>query len=947
MFKVTDVGAINTDPYDDSNYSFAVDDLVTVKTDTLMGLAQTYEPNSYGLPGYYHLYDTLGASTAATTNPGTTTASSAAQENPATRTYYSLFVEYCTAYNSGTGVITKQWKKSGETSALIVKDNGTVDVMVNHLPSFYVSESQTSSGNDLIDFLRVFSFQLDIYKAEAKNVFNSVDTLTADEQLLKLLLKELGVPFYNVGDVSQARTLAANIIKIYKESGSLVGLETLIEAYTGYGVNISAGRNLLLDYNSASFEENTGFWTHFHELEGTPTIGVTLTTTGPVDNGVTAFSDAQTNYGRTGDDVTGATCTTGSTTVTGTFTANVKPGSFLYVTSTAGTGVLATGTVVTSILSSTSFRINYPPTTSLSSATLRASTNMVTGMGKMTTSTTTSGIGTITLGKKQAQVTASATATTTVIVSPPIAEVNDYVFVDSSDALANLGTYTKIPYGVTVSSIGTTTATTQSITLSSAVTIPASLHVGFSRFAAEPVGASGALLPVVEGMPYAFSAYVNSGSSITGTNSATISANLAFMNQLSQITSLTPGNSVTISTSAANTNKWVPVVAQGIAEKVDVYPVSPDIMAKVTYLAPSISINGVTSSRPFYIDAVQLDGPIHVVAKEIPTSTTATITTETAHNYSASAYGISGSNYVTVAGLGEPFDGTFPIVSTTVTAVTYSISSTSTAAQSVADGYCASNTPYQDPRKVTVDVLPNRINLITNPSFEVDTNFWGTSTVASTTAGVNCTITSTTADYYVSSRCMSMTSTGTSHMSVYGFAGEVNSGVVSSYVKPFIVERSTSIQEIQYTLSFYTKAASTARDCYAEIYWYKDADGTIPSDITPVSTGTTASNSTSEWTRYSITATSPSDAVSSKVEVHVNSTANGEVHYVDAVLFEKGYSVAPYFDGDFDGQNYTSDRDSVWETGGTANKCRSHFYLNRVENTGRLKTILTDGVYYA
>jgi hypothetical protein len=211
---------------------------------------------------------------------------------------------------------------------------------------------------------------------------------------------------------------------------------------------------------------------------------------------------------------------------------------------------------------------------------------------------------------------------------------------------------------------------------------------------------------------------------------------------------------------------------------------------------------------------------------------------------------------------------------------------------------------------------------------------------------VNCHIgTTTTANFGVGS--LKLTASTAAPMSVYGHAGTIVSGVITNYETPFKIDRSNVTEESFYTLSFYTQAASTARNCYAEIYWYKDEAGTVASDIKVKEVGASAPNSTTGWARYQVTGRAPEDAVSAKVEVHVIAGTSGEVHYLDNVLFEKGYSTGAYFDGNFDGQNYTDDRDSMWETGGIPNKCRSHFYLNKVSNTGRLKTTLTDGLYYA
>jgi phage tail-like protein/uncharacterized delta-60 repeat protein len=919
-FSVSSTGITVSPDYRGTGY--AVNDLVAAHTNVLSGLIETAQPNEYGLSGVYHAYDIAGTNTAVTTNPGLTTASEVAQESLPKKAYYALFIQYAPTYTASQINTGFQWSKVGETSSILVKDTGTVDALTSHLPAFYLRDSETSVGNDLRDFLKVFAFQLDVYKTNSANVFYNTDITTADETLLNLLLKEFGVPFANVGDVAQARTLAANIIKIYKDSGSLLGLETLIEAYTGYGSEITVGRNLLQDYNSSSFEENTGFW---FPVKDFTTHSPSLTSVGPVDNNVMSFSDSAAGYGKLNVSVTSASCLTSSTTVTGTFDATLKVGSVLAVV--GGTGVLSNGTVITSILSTNTFRINYPPTTALSGASLRASSNMVTGMGKVVVGTTVATTASFYLGPKKANTTASATSTTAISVTPYIVEANDYVIGET------------IPYGTYVVSTAASSATSQNIVLSTTTTLTSGSTLTFSRNAAEKIGAQASWLTVAPDKPYTFSMFFNSGSSITGTAVATASVAITWRDRTGKVINNVNGinSSTTVSVAAGTTNKWVPAISQGV---------SP---SNALYAEPKFSITNITSTSSWYVDAAQFEGPINVVKKEIPTATTVKITTETEHYFNSTRYGLSGANYVTVTGLGYPYDGDFPIAAIdTPTSVTYTISATSVASEtSVIGGLVASNSPYEDARKTIVDVLSNRINLVTNPSFEVDTYFWGNASTASTSAGVNCAIATSTAQVNFGFSALRLTSSTAAPMSVQGYAGTIVSGIITNYKTPFSVDRSTSTEESFYTLSFYTKAASASKTCYSEIYWFKDDEGTVPSDIKIKEVGASTVNSTTEWIRNSVIGRAPEDAKTAKVEVHFVTTTSNEVHYLDNVLFEKSYSVSAYFDGSFDGQNYTDDRDSIWETGGIPNKCRSHFYLNRVANTGRLKTTLTDGLYYA
>jgi phage tail-like protein len=908
-----------------TSLNYSVNDLVTVSFDELLGFGLTNEPNVYGSSGRYHLYDTLGTSTAVTSNPGLAVASTEAQNVAPTKVYYSLFIKYYNSYSDTQINTGRIWKKAAETSSFIVKNYGTAEVLANHLPKFYIKDSQTDSGNDLLDFLKVFAFQLDLYKAETFGVFYSTSITSADEVLLKLLLKEFGVKYVDVSDLSQARTLAANIVKIYKQSGSIVGLQTLIEAYTGYATNILYGTNILTDYNTSSFSENSGYWTPASTTGSRPSI----TSTGPYEvaggSVIAAFSNGQSGYGRLDDQVTAASCSTSSTTVTGVFNSDLKPG--VAVSVTAGTGVFRPGTVITSILSTNTFRVNFPPSTALATATIRVSTNLINGMGKVSwgsTATTASFV----IGPKISSLSTTVSGTNVINIAPGVASVNDNVI------------HPLIPYGTFVTNVVNNALGTQTVTLSTNVTVTATGSTAtFSQTAGEKIGSLSAWLPVQEGKPYSFSLFYNSGAAVAGTTTSTVSTEITFRDrQGSAVGSVATGAaySSTVSTSNANVGVWRDVVAQGVAP------------ATAIYAEPKLTIATVSSSASWFIDGVQFNGPIEVVEKAIPTSTTAKVTTSVEHKLYATRYGASGANYIYLTGLGAPYDGQQAIASIdTPTSVTFAISATSTAAATTASGLLVSNTPYEEARKTVIDVLPNRINLVTNPSFEASTNFWGTSANASSSAGVNCAIVSTATVSIYGNSSLRMTSNSTSPMSVYGHAGQIVSGVITNYLYPFKVESSTNLEDSFYTLSFYTKAGTVARLCYAEIYWYQDEAATIPSAITVKEIGTQVLNSTSAWTRHSVTGRVPNDAVYAKLLIYVVSSASSEIHYLDSVLLEKGFSLLPYFDGNFDGQNYTSDRDSMWETGGTADLCRSHFYLNRVSNTGKLDNVIVDGLYYA
>lgn len=92
----------------------------------------------------------------------------------------------------------------------------------------------------------------------------------------------------------------------------------------------------------------------------------------------------------------------------------------------------------------------------------------------------------------------------------------------------------------------------------------------------------------------------------------------------------------------------------------------------------------------------------------------------------------------------------------------------------------------------------------------------------------------------------------------------------------------------QYTAYLEGRSAVSARSRRVEISWY-NAAGTFIS----TSQGSTAADTTSSWTAYSVTATSPGTAAFASVRSYVISTGGAsEVHYTDKVALYPGALVA-------------------------------------------------------
>jgi len=168
-----------------------------------------------------------------------------------------------------------------------------------------------------------------------------------------------------------------------------------------------------------------------------------------------------------------------------------------------------------------------------------------------------------------------------------------------------------------------------------------------------------------------------------------------------------------------------------------------------------------------------------------------------------------------------------------------------------------------------------RENLINNPSFELNAADWLGGGSASATIG------RTTAKKYIGTASLSASASGAGDIVVYQ-----GNGTASSYIN--------ILPNTEYCFSAYSLAQSTTRQVDANIEWFDDLNASISA-----SSGTAVTNSSTAWTRSSIVATSPSNAVKARVYVKISSASINEIHYLDAMLFEQSASVNAYFDGGY------------------------------------------------
>jgi hypothetical protein len=173
--------------------------------------------------------------------------------------------------------------------------------------------------------------------------------------------------------------------------------------------------------------------------------------------------------------------------------------------------------------------------------------------------------------------------------------------------------------------------------------------------------------------------------------------------------------------------------------------------------------------------------------------------------------------------------------------------------------------------------LGYRVNYIKNPSFEVDTTYWG---------GVaSATLARTTSEFNTGAACLSVTNSSGS-AAQYGNAGTMI---------PLVAGEGT------YYLSAYIKLASgnsTANYFLRQLqYEEQSSAGTVSAG----NFGTQSLSYTGDWVRLSGAITKNALANFLVIRVATNSAVSGEIFYVDSVMLEKSNTLGTYFDGGSNG----------------------------------------------
>ena len=171
--------------------------------------------------------------------------------------------------------------------------------------------------------------------------------------------------------------------------------------------------------------------------------------------------------------------------------------------------------------------------------------------------------------------------------------------------------------------------------------------------------------------------------------------------------------------------------------------------------------------------------------------------------------------------------------------------------------------------------LGYRVNLIKNPSAEVDTSGW--------VAGAGATVTRTTSENYTGTAALQVVTTASSYV-------QWGSALAGSRI-PYVGAGT-------YSFSVYVKAAVGATAANYSLRFYEYETETSGSTVASGVMVTTTVADGDGWVRISGTWTKATIANYVILRLNTSSSVSGNTFYADAFLLEYRNVVGSYFDGD-------------------------------------------------
>lgn len=170
--------------------------------------------------------------------------------------YYTLFI-----FDS-----TGAWFRDAATSLIVPRDQNTNYRMAVNLPRAFTSSdgnpiSPTDLDSTLMRFLGGFAVTYDEWTTALDLIVPSTSRARGIvRRLHEAYAMSVGMPVEVTIGVAASSRLFRDSGLIYKEKGTLPGIQKYVEALTNWNTIVTETPNLLLSLNDASFETDIGAW---------------------------------------------------------------------------------------------------------------------------------------------------------------------------------------------------------------------------------------------------------------------------------------------------------------------------------------------------------------------------------------------------------------------------------------------------------------------------------------------------------------------------------------------------------------------------------------------------------------------------------------------------------------------------------------------------------------
>lgn len=138
------------------------------------------------------------------------------------------------------------------------KDKGPLDAIEPYDPD---ADPQGIATNSLLNqFLYGFSLTADEMLTYAEFINPESSGKNTDPSILTLQSHQFNLPFDTAGVSRSQKRMVREAMYTYRRKGTKLGLQSAVEAITGYDTVISESRNLMLSPQDSTFYKGLGFW---------------------------------------------------------------------------------------------------------------------------------------------------------------------------------------------------------------------------------------------------------------------------------------------------------------------------------------------------------------------------------------------------------------------------------------------------------------------------------------------------------------------------------------------------------------------------------------------------------------------------------------------------------------------------------------------------------------